>query len=227
MSILHTPQTPRWNYIAGLLVILLSWNNLKAQNGNNTEIQNQNEYKSNHVIKSLETYERSLTDYYVRKWRIEHDVLSTTKAKRWWRYMPSIGIQLGLPSIVWNPYNIMQIEQDKRVLEANLKAIDERYLIEYQDAIKNLEVEYNKLIIQNDIILKERRMLENYRNFFNDFTTREYQDKIITPKEFQQKRIEMEEKEKNIWIVKQRLETSILDFLKLAKYELIQKNPFH
>ncbi len=217
MEKLHTPRTPRLKKIAGLALLCISWNLTLSQNPKNGLID----------LKNLETYEQSLTDFYVKKWKSERSEFEIVNEKKIWQYLPSVGIQFGLPSINYNPYQLFQARQDKKILAAKVQSIDKKYLLEYQDQIQAIRNEYVKIQLEIEALKREEKRLQNETKFFNDFTSNEEHDKIITPKEFRVKIMEMEEKSNNYEKMKDIIALKILDFYKLSKYQLPTNNPFH
>lgn len=185
---------------------------------NSAKAQNDNIYKVG--LEKLEVYENSIEDYYGRKWKAERKEYEIVNEKKIWRYLPSVGITFGMPTINFNPYIISQAKQERAIFEAKLSSLDKRYNLDFEEQLQAVRNEYYKLRVTEEHLEREKAIIKMWIDFFNDFTSNEEHDKIITPKEFRLKIIEnstrsMEyERRKNLYYL------AILDFQKLSKYQL-------
>ncbi len=214
---LYHPPHPPCLFANILLIIAISWNNSNGQSQEST-------FKVG--LNPIEVYEKSIKDYYVKKWEAERTEFIIVNEKSILWYMPDLGITLGMPSVSFSTRSLLLANRDKKVIEAKLRSVDLNYEIEYKEQLQALRNEYYKLRVTERQLEREKKILDMEANFFNDFTSNEEHDKIITPKEYRLKIIELQkssieyDRKKEEWFI------SILEFQKFSKYQLPLENPF-
>ncbi|GAA4461955.1 hypothetical protein GCM10023189_38060 [Nibrella saemangeumensis] len=204
---MFTPRTPRPFFFLLLGVATLTYNSTNAQKVTDLSLQ------------PIQIYENSLKNYYYQRWQAERKEFQITHQKGIWQYTPSIGLVFGLPSVNWNPYQLFQAKQDKRVLAAKLASIDDRYQVEYNETIMKLRADHKKIQIE----AARYKMLETeffHQQEIQSIHTEAYMAKDITPLQFKEKHTAqlnaqhaMQNKEIDMMLM-------IIELEKLARYEM-------
>lgn len=172
IAILFTPHTPRPRIILMIAVMLVSLSS--------TITKAQIIYSE---AASLDTLEASLKYWHNQKWQAERGELIEGKSKKWWYYLPSVGLQFGLPSIQFGTGTLAVIDRDKRLIAARLEGIDRKAQLDYNTELQQLRLGYQLVLIQarKEGMLKLIRAKE--KEIFQ-IQIEGYQKKGITPEEF-------------------------------------------
>ncbi len=132
MQNLFTPQTPRAVFAAYIALSLFSYFCTISHAQNSPIGQNKPEIAQNTLIfneislQELPKYEESLRIYHNRKFAAERKEFIETTRKKWWYYLPNIGLVLGMPTVSSNTGIIAQIDRDRQTKKAKLEALQEK-----------------------------------------------------------------------------------------------------
>ncbi|WP_428664396.1 hypothetical protein [Runella sp.] len=77
----------------------------------------------NENLQKLEKYEASLKEWHNRKFAADRKEFLETTKKKWWYYLPNVGITLGMPTISTNTGTLAQIDRDRQTKKAKLEAL--------------------------------------------------------------------------------------------------------
>lgn len=142
---MYTPQTPRLIFTAILATTLLSGFCTIAQQLTD--------------LKKLTEYEESLRLYHNRKFAADRkEYLETTK-KKWWYYLPNVGITLGMPTISTNTGTIAQIDRDRQLKKAKLEALQAQAEFQFREELLKLRYMYQLLEIEYPTIQEKQTVL--------------------------------------------------------------------
>jgi hypothetical protein len=212
MRILYHPPHPPVTNIILTVLFLISLKSTNAQKWEKDTFLLQ--------IEPFFVYESSIKEYWIQKWKSERIGLKEANEKQIFQYLPQFGITFGLPSISWNPANILQAKRDKKLLEMQLQSHDKKYELIIKEELQKAKNEYIKFQIFDKALNRLKREVDHKTLFFNDFTSKEHFDKIITPKEFRQKTIELELSTNEYEAKKEEYLLLLLEFQKMVKYNL-------
>ena len=181
-----------------------------------------NLYSQNSEIVSLDSLENSLQYYYNLSWTAERSEFIKGEKGKGLNYIPTVGLQFGLPAVSFGTDKIVQMRNDKRNRIAKLESIDKKYFIIYNEMLQKLRIEYKKLEIEKRKIAAKEKLFEIESKLF--LINKEGFEKLeITPEAFLNKEKVYLQKEENIEIIKLEYEIKILEIYELAKFQLPQK----
>ncbi len=106
---MFTPRPPRLVFATIMTITLLSGFCTMAQVNEN--------------LQKLEKYEASLKEWHNRKFAADRKEFLETTKKKWWYYLPNVGITLGMPTISTNTGTLAQIDRDRQTKKAKLEAL--------------------------------------------------------------------------------------------------------
>lgn len=177
IAILLTPHTPGLIFFVLIALTLLSSHSTKAQDTLR--------------LKELPVYEASLKQYYSRKWQVDQKEFTQINRKKWWYYLPSVGIQFGMPSVQFGTGTLAQIDRDKATSRAKLEAMEARARLEYNEALLQLRVMYRKLRIEMLTVENDDwRLLPVIYGRIIDIHNEAFNDQKMTPLEHLTKNVE-------------------------------------
>jgi len=208
MPILYTPRTPAWPKILLAAACLLAWTSAKCQEAL--------------LLRPLADYEASLKAYHLKKWQVDRTELMDRQKKKWWYYLPTVGLQFGLPSVQFNTQTLEQWDRDKALTKARLAAIDARAELTYNQELLQLRTMYRKLEIELDAIGGEnyqimQRLHERIMMIHNDA----FNDRKMTPLEHLTKNIQYRQQLEGEKAQIRSLQLKVLELEELAKYGMV------
>ena len=135
---MFTPPTPRTTIIALTLALWLTTSTLgKAQNVK---------------LQPLTEYETSLRQYHTQKVRTQCIEFQASTKKKWWYYIPQLGINFGLPTINGGTSTFVQLDVQKQQNRVKLASIISQGLLDYRTDLHQLRSLYDALKIDRDAL---------------------------------------------------------------------------
>lgn len=150
MPIQFTPHTPRWVKMLVMLIIAIMPINATLQAQSTT-------------LDSCSVYEAAYRTFMQQRWKADRTEYIVTTRKKWWYYLPSMGWSLRSPHVVANTGVLAQIDRDKLTLAAKLESLDLRYQVEYVETVQRIRTEYRKLIVRQEQLDRDRKLLDHLR----------------------------------------------------------------
>lgn len=178
ITISSTPRTPRLKKIIfcmGLVISLICTKSL-AQELRLEELP------------TLEELETSLKTYHNKLWLADRNEYLALKKKKWWYYLPSVGIQFGLPSVQFSTGTLAIIDRDKNIRAAKLKSIDLSRELEFNKQLQELRNKYRILEIHNQRISTLTLIKNKEHEIFKIYIEATVK-KDMTPEEFKLKEL--------------------------------------
>lgn len=207
IAISYTPHTPRPRFILGLLVCLVSLSStiLKAQ-----------------IIYTdaapLDSLEASLKVWHNQNWIADRSELIEGKSKKWWYYLPSVGLQFGLPSVQFGTGTLAVMDRDKRLIRARLEAIDRKAVLAYNTDLQLLRIAYQSTLLKSKELGWLQIIRAKEKEIFQ-IQIEGYQKKGITPEEFKNEELKNLRAEKVLDDFSTAIAQEVLSLYKLAHYQ--------
>lgn len=178
IAIMCTPHTPRLVNITAMVIIASSIF---------CTISKSQEY--NYItIPPEDTLAHSLKLYHNRLWMSEREEFLNLSKKKWWYYLPTVGLQFGLPSVQFGTGTLAVIDRDKISRNQKLKSIDLRRKTDFNDQLTALHSKYAILKIRAARIKTLKVIRDRKRELF-DIYLESWSKKDITPEEFKIKEL--------------------------------------
>ena len=150
-GILYTPHTPQYNKIVVVLTVVISLFSTIA-------------YSQAILLDSCHVYEESYRCFVVRKWTADRREFVAVNKKKWWYYVPTVGVSLRSPLAQVNTGVLAEIDHSNVVNEARLASLDLRYQVEFVETVQRIRLEHRKLLIRKGQLERERLALGRLRS---------------------------------------------------------------
>lgn len=170
-------------------------------------------------LKDFEAYAKSLKSYYLKLWHAKREEFKDLNEKGWAYYLPSVGLQFGLPSVQFSTKEILAYKQEKRVFSGKLRSIDESLLLEMNERLQALRVEYEKIRVEYDK-LAVLRLKNSYLKELHTIKQECCRKRECTPEECKKAELEMFEYEQTEKFMALNIKIQVLELEKNAKYGL-------
>jgi len=177
IAILFTPHTPRLINITAIMIICSSFF-CTISKGQETHI----------YLPEQDTLELALKKYHNRLWQAERLEYINLNKKKWWYYLPSFGIQFGLPSVTFGTGTLATIDRDKVIKKQKLKSIDLNREVEFNKQLTELHSRYAILEVKVDR-LKTHEIIRDKERALFDIYLESLSKHDMTPEEFKLKEL--------------------------------------
>ncbi|WP_143092558.1 hypothetical protein [Arsenicibacter rosenii] len=175
-----------------------------------------------YFLDSLSQYEESYRLFLVKKWQAERQEYIITTRKKWWYYLPSLGWALRGPSISANTGILAEIDYNRTVTSTRLESLDARYQVDFQETIGRIRSEYQKILIKQQQLERERVALAKLRAI-QAIHNEAFKSQTMSPEEHLQHSYQYETTINNFKSKEAELFISILEFQNLCRYHLPDK----
>lgn len=170
-------------------------------------------------LKPLIGYENSLRDFYKLKRHSQREEFKEFKAKPFWKYLPDIGLQFGLPSIQFRLSNYFQYKHDQHLQRIKLLSIDSKAQLEMNEKIQELRIDYQKLVIQQQrLSLAQAKLAKQMALFSIQYECCNRNE--CTPEECRLNDLRQFEASEAVRLLEMNYRVSLLELEKTAKYNL-------
>lgn len=206
ITILFTPRTPRGQIatFAVAMYFVAQSAILQAQTTN---------------LDSVQVYEASYRQYMLQKWTAERKEFTVVNKKKWWYWLPGVGLQFGLPSVNVNTGILAQIDRDRVVMSARLQSLDSRYQVEFVEQLAKIRVEHRKLLVRSEQLARERKLLDKLRGI-QAIHNEAFNSQNMAPEQHLQVSYQYEKAVSDWRNRESELVLSVLDFFALCRFEM-------
>ena len=170
-------------------------------------------------LDSVQVYEQSYRQYLLQKWSAERKEFTIVNKKKWWYYLPSIGLQFGLPSVNVNTGVLVQIDRERVVMSARLQSLDSRYQVEFVESLARIRVEYRKLLVRAEQLVREKKLLDKLRGI-QAIHNEAFNNQTQAPEEHLRNSYQYEKAVSDWRNREAELTLSVLDFFALCRFDM-------
>lgn len=164
-------------------------------------------------------YQKSVKTYYFRLWYAKKAEFKAVNEKSFWYALPTVGLQFGLPSIHIGSRDVLDYRRQKQLLENKLTSIDQGTLLEMNEQLQIVKIEFEKLKIE----VQKLGILKGRGEFLNNLHTIRQEcckERSCTPEECKKADLEMYLFTEEIKTKELELKIKLLEFEKIARFGL-------
>ncbi len=178
------------------------------------------------ALKELSEYEKSLKTYYLKLWHAQREEFKDLNEKTFWYYLPSFGLQFGLPSVQFSTKEYLTYKRDKKLLRSKLQSLDESLELEMNERLQALRVEFSKIQVEYDKMAVSQGKMKFLRSL-HEIKLECCRRRECTPEDCRKAELEMYSFEELQKIAELNIGIMVLEFEKLAKYNLPNEHFTH
>ncbi len=182
--------------------------------------------KAQKILLTISSYEESLKHYHNKKWTAERIEFMSLNKKSILYFLPSVGLQFGLPSISWNPLQILEYKNQKKVTFQKLKSLDLKHHLEFNEALLELRILYYQIQQQEMKIKHYEDVLKlDYKSF--EAIKEGFEARELDPISFREQEKEMLKRKQDLYFMKSDLQLKILEIERFSKFKLPEQSLFY
>lgn len=170
-------------------------------------------------LAQIDSLEAHLRLAYNQEWTAKRQEYTYKLKGAWTKYVPTVGLNFGLPSVSWSPNTIFETGNAKRQLKAKIQSLDLEYTNRLNKAIADLRIDHKKAQIQLQMLAQEQDVLQLKAQIF-EITEKQNQANEILPAEYLSKKLEFQTARAQFQKHKSELQIQILEIYKSAYYNL-------
>jgi hypothetical protein len=164
-------------------------------------------------LPDMEDLQLSVKTYHNKKLTAELQELEIKDKGKILKYLPTVGLTFGLPSISWGTEKIANIKQQKAIIEAKRKSLEMDNTLKMNDDLGKLSIMYHNINYLISNIDSDKELIQVEKDLFQIYE-KQYQNHEITPTEYLQKK-------KAYLLVNQQFRNRIEDIRKLINELLL------
>ncbi len=178
------------------------------------------------TLKELLEYEKSLKTYYLKLWHAQREEFKDLNEKGFMYYLPSVGLQFGLPSVQFTTRDYTNLKRDKKLLKSKLQSLDEGLELEMNERLQALRVEFSKIRLEYDKMAVTQGKMKFLRSL-HEIKLECCRRRECTPEDCRKAELEMYSFEELQNIAELNIAIMILEFEKLSKFGLPNEHFTH
>lgn len=168
-------------------------------------------------LEPLSTYESSLRQYYLQKFQADKIEFEETTKKKWWYYLPSVGIQFGLPSVQLNTGVLAQIDRDRQQKKTKVNGLYWQAESQFKDDLLKLRNTYRRIQLEQETEPEHQEQIELESKIHQVYADG-YARQEIKPVDFLNEQVKQNSRQIAFAATQRRLALLILDLELLAHY---------
>ena len=177
-------------------------------------------------LKEISEYEKSLKLYYLKLWHAQREEFKDLNEKSIFYYFPTVGLQFGLPSVQFSTKEYLSYKRDKKLLKSKLQSLDEGLELEMNERLQALRVEFRKIQVEYDKMAVSQGKMK-FLQSLHEIKLECCRRRECTPEDCRKAELDMYGFEELQKIADLNIGIMILEFEKLAKYNLPNEHFTH